>query len=210
VPYPSYLAATLSGASLRQVQYWRDQKILRPELGRSGGRVLYSFRDVVALRAFVYLREEVSLQLIRKAIGTLRDFGNAGHISSYKLVASGGRIVLVGEEAMMDLTKNPGQYVAVFMRDVFAPFINMQGAQVVDLLRPRELVTVDPDMQGGYPVIAGTRIQFDLIASLVVDGVLPEEVGDFYPSVTAAAAIDAVSLAEIVADYREGRMPSAA
>jgi uncharacterized protein (DUF433 family)/DNA-binding transcriptional MerR regulator len=210
VPYPSYLAATLSGASLRQLQYWREQDVLHPELKRSGGRVLYSFRDVVALRTFVYLREELSLQLIRKAIGKLREFGNAEHISQYTLVAHAGRVVLMSDESMMDLTKNPGQYVAAFMRDVFQPFVNMQGAQVVNLLRPRELVSVDPDTQGGYPVIAGTRIQFDLVASLVSDGVDPEEVSEFYPSVTAAAARDAASLACIVAEYRNGRMPSAA
>jgi uncharacterized protein (DUF433 family) len=210
VAYPSYLAATLSGASLRQLQYWREQEILHPELKRSGGRVLYSFRDVVALRTFVYLREELSLQLIRKAIGKLRELGNADHMSQYKLVASAGRIVLIDDESIMDLTKNPGQYVAAFMRDVFQPFVNMQGAEVVNLLRPRELVSVDPDMQGGYPVIAGTRIQFDLVASLVSDGVDPEEVSDFYPSVTGAAARDAASLARIVAEYRDGRMPSAA
>jgi uncharacterized protein (DUF433 family) len=91
-----------------------------------------------------------------------------------------------------------------------ATFVNMQGAEVVNLLRPRELVSVDPETQGGYPVLAGTRIQFDLVAALVNDGVDPEEVSDFYPSVTAAAARDAVSFAGIAADCRDGRMPSAA
>jgi DNA-binding transcriptional MerR regulator len=66
MPYPSHLAATMSGASVRQLQYWRESKLLVPEFGKTGGRLLYSFADVVALRTFVFLRESASLQLIRK------------------------------------------------------------------------------------------------------------------------------------------------
>jgi len=210
VAYPSYLAATLSGASLRQLQYWREQKLLGPELQKTGGRIFYSYRDVLALRTFVYLREEHSLQLIRRAMGTLRDLGNIDHLSKYSLVADGKQIFLLEEQDVVDLTSGPGQLVAAFMRDVLEPFINMQGVKVVDLRRPRRLVSVDPDTQGGYPVIAGTRIQFDLVASLVADGVSPGEIKDFYPGVSAAAARDAQSFAQIVDEYREGRMPSAA
>jgi uncharacterized protein (DUF433 family)/DNA-binding transcriptional MerR regulator len=208
--YPTYLAATLSGASLRQLQYWREQHVFAPELKRSSGRVFYSFRDVLALRTFVYLREQQSLQSIRLAIENLRDFGNVDHLASYQLVSDEDRIVWVGDEHMIDLTKQPGHYVAGFMRDVFESFENRQGAKVVNLRNPRKRVSVDPELLGGYPVIAGTRIQFDLVASLVRDGVPPEEVKDFYPSVTAAAAKDAASLAQIVAGYRAGRMPTAA
>src|SRR5690606_38444220 len=72
VAYPTHIAATLSGASLRQLAYWRrphgDGPLLAPELGTDGGRLLYSFRDVVALRTFVYLRESLPLQRIRKAV----------------------------------------------------------------------------------------------------------------------------------------------
>lgn len=208
--YPTYLAATLSGASLRQLQYWRTHEVFEPELSPASGRVLYSFRDVVALRTFVYLREQESLQLIRSAVGTLRDMGNREHLSKYRLIADGKRIVLVGDDEMVDLTNHPGHLVAAYMRDVYAPFDNMQGARVVDLLKPRELVAVDPGLHGGYPVIAGTRVQFDLVASLIEDGVPPEEVGEFYPSVSAAAARDAASFAAIVAEYRNGGVPTAA
>jgi uncharacterized protein (DUF433 family)/DNA-binding transcriptional MerR regulator len=211
VAYPTYLAATLSGASLRQLQYWRSQELLVPELRpASGNRVLYSFKDVVALRTFVYLREQESLQLIRQAIGTLRGLGNLEHLSQYTLVADGKRIVLVEPDAMTDLTNRPGQMVATYMRDVYAEFDNMQGARVVNLLKPRELVSVDPGLHGGYPVIAGTRVQYDLVASLIEDGVPAEEVVEFYPSVSADAARDAAAFARLVAEYRNGGVPSAA
>lgn len=212
MPYPSHLAATLSGASVRQLKYWRASKLLVPELGKTGGRHLYSFPDVMALRTFVFLRENESLQLIRKAILSLRDFGNLDHLATYRLASDGHRIILAeptGEA--MDLTGTPGQYrIAGSLGDMFSRFTNMQGATVVDLRQPRRHLRVDPDTHGGYPVIAGTRLQFDVVASLVQDGVPPAEIKEFYPSVSAAAARDATDFARLVECYRDGRMPSAA
>ena len=55
--FPPEVAAALSGASVRQLAYWRlaksDEPLLAPELHEPRSRVSYSFRDVVALRAFV-------------------------------------------------------------------------------------------------------------------------------------------------------------
>jgi uncharacterized protein (DUF433 family) len=197
---------------VRQLQYWRDSDLLEPEFGKSGGRLLYSFPDVVALRTFVFLREQASLQLIRKAVGALRDFGNLDHLSAYVLVSDGERIVLREPSGdAVDLTGAPGQYrVPGTMQDDFRRFTNRQGDTVVDLRKPRRRLCVDPETHGGYPVIAGTRLQFDLVSSLVDDGVAPEEVKAFYPSVGPAAARDATEFAHLVARYRDGKLPSAA
>jgi DNA-binding transcriptional MerR regulator len=113
VPYPSPVAAALSGASLGQLQYWRaggDSALLAPELPRSGGRVLYSFRDVIALRTFVFLRESVSLQRVRKAVSTLRELGNTEHLSQYRLVTEGSSIILLPPDGdvAIDLVEQPG------------------------------------------------------------------------------------------------------
>lgn len=213
--YPSHIAATLSGASLRQLQYWRaggPDALFAPELGKSSGRVLYSFRDVVALRSFVYLRETASLQRIRKAVGTLRELGNTEHLSQYRLVGTGKSIVLVppGEEVAIDLVERPGaQRFAVVLADVFGPFENQRGDKVVDLFHPRKHLLVDPEVRGGYPVIDGTRVQFDLVASLVHDGVDPSDIRDFYPSVSAKGAADAADFAVEVDRYRHGRLGAA-
>jgi hypothetical protein len=47
---------------------------------------VYSFHDVLALRTFVWLREDASRQKILAAIGNLRDIGDAGQLASYRLV----------------------------------------------------------------------------------------------------------------------------
>lgn len=84
------------------------------------------------------------------------------------------------------------------MADIVAEF---EGPDrwVVDLLRPRKLLGVDPELCGGYPVVAGTRVLYDQVASLVADGVPADRVGVYYPGVTADAALDAASFADEVA-----------
>lgn len=82
--YPAPIAAALSGTLVRQLAYWRSSArggpLLRPEQA-SGNPVVYSFRDVVALRTVAYLREDVSLQRIRRAVETLRHLGSREHLS---------------------------------------------------------------------------------------------------------------------------------
>ena len=67
--------------------------------------------------------------------------------------------------------------------------------EVVSLYRPTPGVAVDPQIRGGYPVIAGTRGPYDMVASLLEDGVTAEEVARFYPAVSATAARGALAFA---------------
>ena len=205
VAYPSDLAATLSGASVRQLAYWRrpnaaGERLLVPELRQASRPLLYSFRDVIALRTFVYLRGEHSLQKVRKAVSTMRDLGNRDHLASYHLAATPPSIVWVDETGTgTDLVRKPGhRMLDVTLADVVASF-DAPERRVVDLFRPRERVEVDPEVCGGYPVVEGTRVLYDQVASLVRDGVPADRVADYYPGVTAEAATDAASLADEVA-----------
>jgi len=192
---------------LRQLAYWRSGAhsgpLLRPEHS-SGGRVLYSFRDVVALRTVAYLREDVSLQRIRRAVETLRNLGSREHLSRYRLVADGGSVVWVTEldsadqAEGVDLVLRPGQEVLVGLEDVLSPFTNAAGIQVPDFTHPRPKLQVDADVLAGYPVVAGTRVPFDLVAGLVAWGVSVERVGDYYPGVGADAAAQAADYAAYV------------
>lgn len=108
--YEPKLAAALSGATLRQLSHWRRAAgpkgaVLVPEIS-SERPILYSFRDVVALRICVQLREEASLQKIRRALNTLReDLGEWEHLSSYKLVAGPDTIYLAEPDHAVDLIK---------------------------------------------------------------------------------------------------------
>lgn len=203
--YTPKLTAALTGATLRQLAYWRrprsgGEPVLSPETS-AARPILYSFRDVVALRTCVRLREEASLQRIRSALDALRmEFGLRDHLSEYHLVADGSTIYLVDQEHAVDLVRNAGNVVIHDFIDVLRPFY-VQGRQIPALLEPRAHVQVDPDVRGGEPVIAGTRIPYDEVAALLRDGVTAEQVREYFPQVTAAAARDAYDFACYVDSY---------
>ncbi|WP_168220733.1 DUF433 domain-containing protein [Streptomyces sp. RFCAC02] len=205
--YSTRMAAALSGATVGQLRTWRRDRghgpILCPEL--SARPVLYSFRDVLALRAFARLRQNVSLQMIRKALAHLKKSGEVEHLSSYSLVADGDSIVLVGrDDHATDLVRRPGQRVVATMADILQPFAPRAGVVVPHLLMPSPHVSVDPGTQGGQPVIVGTRVPFDAVAELIEGGVPPEKISDYYPGVTADAARDAAAFALYVDSYDTG------
>jgi uncharacterized protein (DUF433 family)/DNA-binding transcriptional MerR regulator len=206
--YTPEIAAALSGATLRQLSYWRSSRtsrsrtarpLLAPEVHLPRSRVSYSFRDVLALRTFVYLRaNEVSLQRVRKAVRSLREMGETDHLSSYTLVASGRDVVWrLSDDDAVDLTRHPGHQVIAKMIDIVRPF----GAMVA-LFAPKPGIQVDPEVRGGYPVMEGTRVPFDLVASLLDDGVSPEDVTAIYPSVDASAVQGAAEFAKYVREHR--------
>jgi len=203
--YSTLMTAALTGATLRQLSHWRNGTrgaVLVPSVSQQRP-ILYSFADLVALRTCVYLRQETSLQKIRKALNTLHQLGERKHLSKYRLVAEGQSIVMVGDEGGIDLVHRPGQRVLAVMKDVLLPFTKESGAIVPDLYRPRQEVVVEPQTQGGTPVIRGTRVPYDVVASLVHDGVDPQEVRLYYPRVGAAAARDAADFDAYVSSYKD-------
>lgn len=203
--YPTKTAAALSGATVSQLRHWRSPKtgpLLVPEIATSP-KVLYSFRDVLALRTCVRLRADASLQKIRTAIGNLREIGEADHLAAYRLVSDkSGNIQLVGDSEAVSLGKNTGQMQLVaIIGEVIEPFAAREGVLVPHLLSPRTGLAVDPETQGGTPVIAGTRVPYDAVADLMRDGVPAERISDYYPMVDAAAANDALDFARYVDSY---------
>ena len=201
--YTTQLTAALSGASIRQLSHWRNTGVIGAE-HRTPTRVLYSYRDIAALRTCVYLRQDSSLQRIRTAIGTLRSLGELEHLSAYTLVAVGGTIALIrADDTSVDLVRRPGHELVAHLAEVFRPFETASGRLVLDFKRPFPNVSVDPGMRGGHPVVYKTRIAFEAVAGLLADGVAPEEVRDFYPSVTAEAARDAGRFALYVDGFSE-------
>ncbi len=196
--YTTHLAGALSGASLRQLSHWRHTGVLSAERSTQT-RVFYSFRDVVALRTFVYLRQDTSLQKIRIAIGTLHEIGQVEHLSSYRLVSTAKTIALVQGQQAVDLVRRPGNEILVDMVDVLKPFETETGWRVLNLRRPYPEITVDPAMRGGHPVVRSTRVPFELVAGLLEDEVAPEAISAFYPSVTAEGARDALRFSRYVA-----------
>ena len=200
--YPIELASVLSGASVYQLRRWRRTGLLRPEVLEDGHH-LYSFRDVAALRTVVRLRVDASLQKIRTAFHRLPEFDLEEHPSAHRFASDGKTVLVWTDEGFMDLVKSPGQFQFLSFDDVTAPFVTKGGTSVVDLKRPRPRLRVNEHTRGGWPTIAGTRIDYDVIAQ-VVDGeeITVEDVDRFYPGVSAEAALDALDFDREVAEHR--------
>ncbi len=197
--FPLNLTATLTGASTHQLRRWSRDGILTPE-GHPRRPMLYSFRDLIALRAIVFLRSETSLQRVRKALNNLDVMDLTEHPSEYTFATDGHTIGVLDEanNAMVDLVKQPGQLSDISLAQTFDSFTTHSGKQVADFLQPRPRLAVNPRRMAGWPTIEGTRITYDTIADLV-DGqsIRAEDVPLYYP-VTPADVADAVDFAREV------------
>ena len=176
--FPVPIASVLSGATPRQLSYWRRPTrsapaLLEPAAKRSG-RYLYSWADVVALRAIVYLRQEKSLPKIRTAVERLRTLESDEweHLARYQLVRTAKTIIVrTPRGELLDLEQEPATVLdEVLLEDVLEPFWTGDGAEVPDLRHPRPRLSVNPQVLGGYPVISGSRVPFDVVAGLADEG----------------------------------------
>ena len=197
--YPSDVAAALSGATLRQLTYWRrphgpSGPLLVPQYG-TRPRAGYSFDDVVALRTVVFLRRETSLQKIRRAVTWLREKEPERPLSSLTLrvVDEGDSIAWVTDEGQyLDLVRQPGQFLLEAPMDAVLSSFEGNRGPVVDLARPAQGLKVDPGVRRGFPVAEDTRVPYDVIADLRRDGMSPAAIADVYPGVSPSAAEGAV------------------
>ena len=204
--FPAPIASVLTGASQRQLGYWRrstgsDEPLLVPAAKR-GGRYLYSWADIVALRSIVYLRQEKSLPKIRKAVKILRGLqaDEWDHLAQYRLARTAETIVVVTPSGeILDLERAPATVLEeVLMADVLGPF-ETDGRRVPALSQPLPYLAVNPQVLGGFPVIAGSRVPFHLVAALADEGADETEITETYPSVDPRGIHDAQEFAGQVA-----------
>ncbi|TAM68218.1 MAG: DUF433 domain-containing protein [Microbacteriaceae bacterium] len=196
--------SVLSGASVSQLHNWRRTGLLIPEVDAYSRPLLYSFRDILALRSVVKLRETKSLQKIRRAFANMPDQDLTEHPSAYSLIDTGPSILVVRSDgAAVDVLAHPGQSILATLADIMGAFESDRGP-VVDLRHPRPSLEVREQRLGGWPTIEGTRVPFDVIANLTADGsVSAEEVSNFYPAVSPAAALDALDFARSLPSWSE-------
>ena len=205
--YPIPLTATLSGATVDQLAYWRratatHTPLLEPDAKRSG-RYLYSWADVVALRSIVYLRQFRSLPRIRNAVQLLRalDPHEWRHLSAYKLRTTGTSIFVVTPDGtVLDIDTHAGTVMSeTLLADVLNDFVREDGRTVPQFARPKAHVTIDPTVLGGYPVVSGTRVPYHVVAGLAEDGYTEAEIIELYPSVKPGTVADSRAFAQEVA-----------
>lgn len=201
--YSTKLAAALSGTSVRQLRYWRRDNgsgpLLVPEYSHSTP-AMYSYRDVVAIRVCVKLRQETSLQRVRRAFNYIQSESPETHLASHTLVIVGSSIAWqTADGEYIDAVDRPGQpTIRVVIDQVLGKFQTSSGRNVPDLRQPAAGITINSDVRSGYPVAEGSRVPFDSIAGLARDGLTAADIISLYPTVSRKAVRGAVELADLV------------
>lgn len=182
---------SLTGLTRRQLRYWDKSNFFSPEFEVDGKRV-YSFRDLVALRAIAPIRDRLSLQAIRKISRELHKKHDAPW-STFKFYFAGGDLVYQSTTEYERLsTKHPGQEVMEIDLE------EVRGG-VVQAMSRRERgrneigrVTQMRDVMRNAPVLKGTRVTTEAIFDFHEAGYEPAQILEQYPGLTAedvAAAI---------------------
>jgi uncharacterized protein (DUF433 family)/DNA-binding transcriptional MerR regulator len=207
--YSAQLTAVLSGATESQLRYWRQSRggrppLLAPEYGSRPAS--YSYRDLITLRMFARLREEISLQKVRKAVAYVEgQLPEGAHLSEEQIRAlPGGKsaVWLSTEGDYVDTVERPGQAgIRVVMEDLFRSFQTFRGRVVPDLVHPAPGIVIDPEVRGGAPVAEGTRVTYDRLAGLLRDGLSVNEVRELYPWVSAKSIEGATEFAHRVEEF---------
>jgi len=107
------MVSEVTGATVRQLDYWARSGLLRPSGRQAAGRGTrrrYTFRDVVAAMTVVELRKKgCSLQTVRKVVNRLRanfpDESETSTLARLTLLTDGQRVYLVQADAqqVMDI-----------------------------------------------------------------------------------------------------------
>ncbi len=125
-----------------------------------------------------------------------------------KLEAKGlGELPLSFRKRIFDLVLTHPEMATV--RPVEAVQIDVEQARrevlesIDELKQAEQMVTIDAEIMGGVPVIAGTRIPVGALSDMLAQGATPEEIAEGYPSLST----EQVRLAQVYtsAHPRRGR-----
>lgn len=200
------ITSVLTGVTPSQLRRLRQRGIIVPEI-RAERPPLYSMRDLIALRTIAHLRPGISFQKISKAFENLDLVRLEDHPSAYRFGTDGETIFVEdasAEHAVFDLVKHPGQRDIFTFDELTAAFKNFRGDDVVNFHRPAPNLEVQMGRLGGWPTVANTRIPYDTVADLI-DGetITVDNVSEYYPSVSPAAARDAIAFDRKVRTVQE-------
>lgn len=126
-------ASRFTGCTPHQLRYWDRIGLVRPTIqttgGRPGVRRLYSFRDLIALRAVrSLLAGGMSLQRVRKAYDYLRKkAGLEDELANVQLITDGKSVFEIG--------RNDGEVLDALREGQLAFFARLED--VADSVDPR-------------------------------------------------------------------------
>lgn len=160
-------ASFLTGAPRSSLYYLRRQKLLRP---RPSSAVRLTFRDLVAVRTWTYLKATSDRKVSSRVVPALARF--AGDSKAVKLgVTSNGEVLVDRGDGWIDVESGqmPLDLPLTDVDDVFRPFPYGNGT-VVPLLNVSPNTKLHPEVLHGTPYLRGHRISAKGLACLEMRG----------------------------------------
>jgi DNA-binding transcriptional MerR regulator len=163
VGYRGVTACSAAGITYRQLDYWARTGLVVPSVrdaSGSGTQRLYSFRDIVVLKVVKRLLDAgVSLQNIRKAIETLRQWGE-DDLATMTLISDGTTVYECrSAEEVVDLLQGGQGVFGIAISGAFKEIqgslahLPMEGADSADGAEPAE----EPDGTVSVDELAARR-----------------------------------------------------
>jgi DNA-binding transcriptional MerR regulator len=188
----------LTGISRRKLTYWLENGILAADVDAARGRGhvrLFSFRNLVEVRVALWLRDKVSLQLIRKIVRRLRTGGGPDQpLAELRFAViedrSGRRpprheVIVQGPDGAWEQARS-GQKVMEITVPVRQFAEELREAAAKDRRRRRRTGQVERrrGVLGSATVLAGTRVPTKAIRSLRDAGYSVDRILRNYPGLT--------------------------
>lgn len=181
--YSAAEAARLAKVPKSTLSYWARTDLIVPSRHKQRPR-LYTFEDLRDLVVANTLRGQgARTRDIRTAIAYVQSVDDVQRLAQANFGVFDGQLVYLDEDGNPVAPHKGGQrFFRVKMGEVF-------GTLGVDdpqhpVMRPAKRISVNPEVRGGTPVIEGTRIPTKLIAELVDEGAVEDEVAALYPRLT--------------------------
>ncbi len=195
--YAAPRAAALSGVPQSTLHYWARTDLYRPSISPHPRVRLWSWADLLALRAIDWLRrvkgdaqpQKTSMQRIRQALQELDRQGlPRERLRQLVLVSRDGALFLKDDGMVMRAI--PGLQAGwPEMLDLVAPYHTGP-----DLLAPRPLLGIIPGKLHGEPHLLGTRITSATVYTLHKGGYGTEQIRAMYPEASPRALRQAIDL----------------
>jgi uncharacterized protein (DUF433 family) len=196
--YHARRAAALAGIPLRTLYHWSHTGFFAPSVSPDPRDYLWSWGDLLALRAIDWLRRKkddpelprASIHDIRAALAELEKDGLPRHKLRELAVSSDGMLffhVPDGRTVRADSGRQaalPGVLHLVSAYDGRGP----------DLLAPRPLLRILPGKLHGEPHVMHTRISTAVLYELHCEGYSDEQIRRMYPDVSGDALLQAIEL----------------
>lgn len=188
--YSTREAAFLAGTKASSLNYLSRKGILQPHYS---GVLHWTFRDVVAVRTWVYLKTLSGRRVPSKVIRELSQYDGDAEAVRVGATSEGGVLVDKGDGWVDLLNKQQLMPISITEIDrVFQPF-QYGSVAVLGLLQANETTKLHPTILSGTPHLDGHRISAKALASLDARG-QREAIVTAYPKLDGESFEDTVAV----------------